>query len=643
MPRYEVAGPDGKKYEVHAPEGASHDDAINYVKGNFYAISPMDSNPHIKRAQSQSALDNLIEGAGGGVKSLYLGGKQLLGQASPEEISAHKQKMEGLRSTTAGTIGDIGGQIGAAIPAMFIPGVNKVVGASLLGGALGALQPVDKDESRATNVLVGGAGGVAGKYLGDAIGSLVSKVSSRLRAPEQAQQAIQVELTKQGIDFSKLNAETQKSLLDDATEALKGGGTLDPEALSRKLDFELLGIKPTQGQLTRDPLEFQFEQNSRGIVGGGESLSQRFNEQNTGLIDRLNQTRAGMGQGADRYNAGESAIQVLKSQDAARKANVDKLYESARNAAGIHTPLDGHTFTQSLNDALDQQMLGDALPGGVRSVLNQIGEGKLPFTVQKAEQIRQAINGQMPKIPDRTSTALHMVNRALQNEIDRLGDTLGGEAGNAFKSARQAATHRFSELDKSPALKAATEGFEPDDFINKFVIRAKPGELLALRANVQNEPELWNEMRGQVIDFLKNKAVSGQVDEFAKFSQSGYKKGLDSIGDARLKILFKPEEIAELKRIHRVAASIMVQPTGSAVNNSGTSQAVANLLSRLSNVPYLKEMAVNPLINYRTQQKVSQSLTPGLTVRPGAKPANSKLSRLLPVTGGTATGNLQNY
>jgi hypothetical protein len=472
---------------------------------------------------------------------------------------------------------------------------------------------------------------------------LVSKVSSRLRAPEQAQQAIQTELSRQGIDFSRLNSETQKSLLDDATEALKGGGSLDPEALSRKLDFELLGIKPTQGQLTRDPLEFQFEQNSRGIVGGGESLSQRFNEQNTGLIDKLNQTRAGMGQGADRYNAGESAIQALKSQDAARKANVDKLYDDARNTAGIHTPLDGHTFTQGLNDALDQQMLGDALPGGVRSVLNQIGEGKLPFTVQKAEQIRQAINGQMPKIPDRTSTALHMVNRALQNEIDRLGDTLGGEAGNAFKSARSAATQRFSELDKSPALKAAVDGFEPDDFVNKFVIRAKPGELMALRANVQNEPELWNEMRGQVIDFLKNKAVSGQVDEFAKFSQSGYKKGLDSIGDARLKILFKPEEIAELRRIHRVAAAIMVQPSGSAVNNSGTSQAVANLLSRLSNVPYLKEMAVNPLINYRTQQKVSQSLTPGLTAKPGPKPADPALLRLLPVTGGTGAGNLQNY
>lgn len=645
MAKYEITGPDGKRYEVNAPHGASEDDAINYVKSNFYSAESK-QDPFVETAQKQSALDNLLAGVGGGMTSLYLGGKQMLGKATPEEIAEHKQAMAGLRSTTSGTIGDITGQIAAAVPAAFIPGANTYAGSAAIGAGMGALQPVDEQESRATNMVVGGLGGVAGKYIGDAIGGLISKVTARNHAPMAARSTIEAELKSQGIDFSKLSKETQESLLNDVTESLKGGGKLDPEALARKVDFELTGVKPTQGQLTRDPMQYQFEQNTRGIVGSGESLSQRFNEQNKDLIDAVNRTRAATGgTGADRFGAGESAINTLKSADAARKSNVGNLYDTARNAAGIDTRLNNGRFAQSLNDSLDQQMLGDALPAGIRKAINRIATGEMPFTVQKAEQIRQAINSQMPQIPDRSSVAMRMVNDALQGEIDDLGSTLGGQAGEAFKAARAAAAQRFTELDKSPALKAAVDGFEPDDFVNKFVIRAKPGDLMALRANVEGKPELWNELRGQVIDFIKSKAVSGQSDEFAKFSQSGYKRALNSLGDARLKILFNPDEIAELNRIHRVAASIQVQPVGSAVNNSNTSQAAANLLTRLSNVPYLKEMAINPIVNYRMQGKIDTALNPTIpaTATPTVKQVDPAILKLLPLTGSALGANLQNY
>jgi len=40
MPAYTVTAPDGKTYDVNAPEGATQEDAIAYVQKNFYSEAP---------------------------------------------------------------------------------------------------------------------------------------------------------------------------------------------------------------------------------------------------------------------------------------------------------------------------------------------------------------------------------------------------------------------------------------------------------------------------------------------------------------------------------------------------------------------------------------------------------------------------
>jgi hypothetical protein len=647
MRTYTITDPSGKSHSIEGPEGATREQVIAKIQerlghGDITQSKPVDS--YTQQAQKQSIGENLLAGIGGGMTGLYLGAKQLLGQAKPEEIEEHKRAMEGLRSTTAGTIGDIGGQVATAIPAAFIPGVNTAVGSTLLGGALGALQPRSKDDSLAANVGFGAAGGAVGKYIGDAVGNLGSKVMARINQPNAAHINLTGELSKHGIDFSKLSKEVQDSLLDDATKALRAGGTLDPAALVRKAEFAATGIKPTLGQITRDPKQYTFEMNTRGIAGSGDDLAQRFNEQNEQLIGALNKARTGTG-GANqgKYEAGESMVDALKAKNLEAEKHVSDLYEKARNMAGIHTPLNNYNFSNALNDDLDLKMVGDALPSDIKNTLNKIAKGDMPFTVQKAEQIRQAINGQLPAIPGRERTALQTVNHHLQKEIDALGDTLGGDAGKAFIAAREAASDRFKSLDVSPALKAATKDFEPNDFVDKFIIKAKPTHLTALISDLKRQPELLNEAKGQVIDYLKSKALSGQTDEYGKFSQAGLKNGINSIGEERLKRLFSPAEVEEIKRIQRVAASIMVRPAGGSVNESHTSQAIANLLTRLSNikVPYLKELAVDPIMRFKMQGKVNQALNPGAQVVPAAGKAYS--GKVPGLVGGSLGANINNY
>jgi len=679
MPTFEITSPDGKKYRVEAPEGATQDDAVNYVKNNLHTATPVQ--PQSTQVKPQSKVDSLFDNlknsfAGGmvrGARDVVDAGAQMLtrglesvapaGSDFEKYMQQERQKVEGINNAAeqdyrqswrqGQDVGMDGGRIAGNIVTS-IPLVAALPGASATtlpgrigygittGAASGALQPVDTSKNpdfagqKLEQAAIGGTIGAFSPFISDAIGKVVSGLSSKVRSaikPEQVQdisQKISAEFNTRGIDFNRLSDEMKKSLMDDVGNALKAGKNLDYEALARKADFESLGMKPTLGQVTRDPMQYQFEQNTRGIQGAGESLSQRFNEQNSQLIDSVNKARASSGGvNLDKNNASQAIIDHLRAIDAARKATVDSLYSKARDAAGIHTPLNPGNFAQGVNDALDQAMLGDALPSGVRKTLNQISTGDLPFTIQKAEQIRQAINGQMSPVPGRENMAMKIVNDALQNEIDRVGSTAGKEAGDAFKAARAAASERFGAIDKSAPLKAALNDMAPEDFMQKFVFGNKARDVLALRADVQSNPELWNEVRGQVIDFIKNKALNSSSDEFGKFSQSGYNKALKQIGDAKMKILFNPDEIEQLSRVGRVAAAIQVHPVGSAVNNSGTSQAVANLASRLSGMPYLRELAINPVKNFVLQGQVNSALNPG---NPFTKPPASmspELSRAL--------------
>lgn len=127
-----------------------------------------------KTAENDSAGTNLLSGIGKGMHSLYLGGKQALGLADEKEVDTYKPFNEGLTNQGMGLTGDILGQISAAAPAMFIPGVNSWTGSALFGGALGGLQPRGTNDSLATNLMLGLTGGVLGKFGGDKLGKMLA-------------------------------------------------------------------------------------------------------------------------------------------------------------------------------------------------------------------------------------------------------------------------------------------------------------------------------------------------------------------------------------------------------------------------------------------------------------------------------------
>jgi hypothetical protein len=122
--------------------------------------------------------ERLLAGIGKGMTDVYRGGKQLLNigdqEALKQEIEESRRLDAPLVDTGAGFTGNLIGQGAIAAPAAFIPGANTLVGSALMGGGMGALQPTLTDEENTSGVLMGAAGGAAGKKLFDVFGRAIA-------------------------------------------------------------------------------------------------------------------------------------------------------------------------------------------------------------------------------------------------------------------------------------------------------------------------------------------------------------------------------------------------------------------------------------------------------------------------------------
>jgi uncharacterized protein YdbL (DUF1318 family) len=472
---------------------------------------------------------------------------------------------------------------------------------ALAGGATAAIQPVinnqdDFASSKAAQVLGGAAAGavltpVVAKvvgYLGDKVASIAQRLKGRnasqadidaqiLAALRQADPQADIK------DLSSIPEEALNGVRDQVKSAMQSGEVPDAAAIARRADFDSLGIEPTTGQVTRDPMQFAREKNLRGVdLGGGQNaLADRFarqNQQMTGEFDRMGAPGA-----LDQYQAGNLLIKSLQDSYAPYKEAVNHLYAAARDSAGRHAEMDVPAFSSKANDALDSQMLGRFLPESVRGLMNDISSGKTPFNVNTAVQI-DSVMSQAQRAANRQgdaagAKAIGAVRDALNSAP--VASSAGADAKGAFDAARVAARVGFSKQEASPALKAALEGEDPDKFVQKYVIGATTNEMGALRTALANDDTAVQQARAQVAEYLRKAAFRANPTGDKGMAVASYQNALAKLGRDKLGVLFSPDEIQRMERLGRVAGAITTQPAGAAVNNSNSASAVANLFTQM--------------------------------------------------------------
>lgn len=538
-----------------------------------------------------------------------------LGLPSPET------GQERVVGDVARTMASAGGTLGAASLA-----ARGGTGLAQQAGQLFAQQPAQQLAAAAGSGAAGGSareagwspagqfiaalgGGITGPALVNA-GRGTAEAVRRAAAPRQAPSLdlrIESTLADYGIDWNALGAGVKAQMRRDVGNALMRGENLDDLAMMRLASFrQLRGVTPTRAVLTRDAVDFTREKNLAKVGANSsdatlQQLAQLENANNRALIQNL----ADISPPVDRYAGGSRVIQGLQQRVNAANATRNRLYETARASAGRDVPLDGAAFSQRVNAALDERMLGSALPQSVIDRINQISTGQFPLTVSTAEQLKSRLGEMTAKSEGSARMALRVVREALDDaplRVDRpIPNTpsgapglpgpapLGEQAISAFNRARRfnRAFERTSEA--SPALAAVRDGAEPDRFIQQYITgnQSTAADWRRLATSLRGDPGAREAVRGSVIEHLRSKALGGAADDVGRFDHGRFNQALNAIGAAKLRSFFDPQEIEQLQAVGRVASYLQAQPVGAAVNNSNTAAMAGGALTGILSNPLL--------------------------------------------------------
>lgn len=665
MPTFEITGPDGKAFEVTAPDGATEDQVLAYAQKNFkMAAAPKASKPFgqqlndavadVPRQLGLTARYGL-EGLGGmadlvtspiraGLNAAGMNIKPGMGQVASDVLGLPQPRTAGER-----VVGDASRMVAGGL-------LPIGAGAALARGGSGVAQGVGRmlAANPAQQLASAGAAGAAGGYTRETGGNDTSQLLASLAAgvatpfamnaatrgaqsvagaarnafSPRAPSPVQVDITinnaigQSGMKLADLPAEVAAGIRADVAKAMQIGDDLSPDAVRRLADFRLTGATPTAASLTLDPAMVTQQRNlaKLGINSkdtAAQQLGQTQGANNRQLTAGLN--TLGASTADDAIAGGGKVMDALGQRNDRAKTIIDTLYQRARDTNGRSAALDPHAFTNRANDLLDEALLGGKLPGDVRNLLNKAAAGDMPLTVDVAEQFKTRIGDLQRSTQDMAERkALGMVRSALDDAPLLPGQQIGQESIAAFNKARGMNRAWMGIVEKTPALQAVRDGIEPDKFVQQFIVgtgaKANVMDVAMLKNSIKSSPDALTAVKGQITAFLKQKALSGAADEVGNFSQSGYNKALNAIGDRKLKLFFTDADINQMKAIGRVASYEQFQPAGSAINNSNTaSTGMAAMLDRIGSSAFLSKfpggkLFADPMQNIAIGMQAKQSL-----------------------------------
>lgn len=156
--------------------------------GSTLKFGPLDTGILIPQTVTRA-----LAGAGKAFYDVGRGAGQWLGLTNRADVAESRRLDAPLMATTAGKAGDVFGSAAIAAPAMLLPGAQGPVGAGIVGGITGALQPSTSTSETLTNIGMGGASGAVGSVVGGKIADVAaSRIASR-QAAAQAEASLNAE------------------------------------------------------------------------------------------------------------------------------------------------------------------------------------------------------------------------------------------------------------------------------------------------------------------------------------------------------------------------------------------------------------------------------------------------------------------
>lgn len=527
----------------------------------------------------------------------------------------------------------LGGNVAATSPVALLPGGQAALasrmGANAVQGAVAAgsmFDPSGTWEGKAGQTALGAvAGAVVPEGIrqfvkgGIATKDAVSRLyNSLLKLGERGQQVFDVDgnltaygqkaLESQGIRYDELSSDLKNSLMQMAKTRTGIPSALSPEEGLRLQELKTVGIEtPTKAMVTRSPQDWNFERNTMQYEGIGDDISDAVKQAHSALSGYGEKIGSSMGTASEQA-AGRGLREAISSKDQWYRGITTKAYQAAREAAGDQPYVGLEPVRKFLSE--NKNVMG-TVPElkAAAAELDRIGAQFRPvkgsptvsakskmLTVDQVEQYKQFLNSLYNARDPRSKLFLGKLQDAVDESVFSSG------AGDVFKDARFAHALRKSDIgeqrlvSKIIEMKSRVDPLIADEDLAKEVIKnSSIAELKQVKNTLFTMPpnlvdqasRSWEDMRGVAFSYLLNKAKN-TVGNQSVFSGANFKKAISDLGDEKLRVLFSPDEVNQIKLLARTAESVTTDVPFSRVNYSGATPAMVNFLFSVgSKLPFV--------------------------------------------------------
>lgn len=459
--------------------------------------------------------------------------------------------------------------------------INAGVGA-LAGGTLNAVTPP---------LVNAGVRGV--QAVGNKIGETGRKLVQSLTSNTQIQNNIKVVLQQGGIDWEKLPAAVQSSVMDDAAKQLQATGKLDPAALIRKADIEAVAGPGmgTRGQITRDPTQWTLEQNLQkteanipAVQRGDqvETLTGRFQTQNNAMNTFADSLTGAPRRTQTPLQASAATIKAIQSKDAAAEKIVGELYTKFRDLGKGDLPIQDTRIAEVAGKIADEIGIENVPP----AVLNRLktfgffeGQRTKLLTVNEADKLNRLINNNNPGHGPQALVSKQL-KRAVNEALLEISDN---DIPQALIAARNAHAARMRAQEAGLGVSRAIADVAPDKFFEQNILGGNVRDIVAMKKQLLSTTDgtrAFNALREQVVSFLKDKATHGGQKAFNGLQ---WNDALDKIGVDKMRVLFNPQELQQIETLRRASIAMTTEPPFAAPNRSNTTPSALGAALRLGN------------------------------------------------------------
>ena len=391
-------------------------------------------------AKDMPLLEQINAGLGKTFADLSMGIKQKLGMASFDDVKESRRLDKPLAKTVGGTLGNVGGNMVIAAPAMLLPGAATVPAAAAISGVMGALGPSESPTESVVNPLVAAAGGAAGQWVAQKADATRKAMGAGYVIPPADLKPGMVAEAASGLSGKIKTAQVASQRNQAVTDTLarkavglSAADELTPDALN--------GIRAAAAAAGYDPIksagtvrtDAAFVKALDDIAQTQQGASRSFpGLADNGVVDLV----AKLKQPA--FDAGDAidATKVLR-------AAADKAYASGDKALGKANK----DAAQAIEDMLDRHLSAS----GQSDALQAFREARQ--LIAKTYSLQSGLNGQTGSVSAQKLAAQLAKGKPLSGELRTIA-----EAGSAFPKALQTlkeAPKATSPLDWAVALGSA--------------------------------------------------------------------------------------------------------------------------------------------------------------------------------------------